>query len=262
MRPESEEVAALLDGSAPPSPASVAGSDRSGRANPSVIRRAKRILALLMISAGVLGVTWAATVWLWQDPFTALYTRWEQRSLAHQYSKLLRSGSWAPPAFSANAIDRRPSKAQLAREAAAYRRGTHRGEAIGRIVIGRLGLNMILVDGTDHDSLTKGPGRDLQTYMPGQNRLVYIAGHRTTYLAPFSHIDAIRVGDYITIQVPYGTFVYRATGHEIVAATDLAMLRSPNHELLRLQACHPRFFATQRYIVDARLVTVKEATSG
>jgi sortase (surface protein transpeptidase) len=56
--------------------------------------------------------------------------------------------------------------------------------------------------------------------------------------------------------VPYATFVYRAFRHVIVPATDLAMLRSPNHELLRLQACHPRFFATHRYIVDARLVSV------
>jgi sortase A len=116
---------------------------------------------------------------------------------------------------------------------------------------------MVLVDGTDHDSLKRGPGRDLRTYMPGQNRLVYIAGHRTTYLAPFADINDIRAGDYITITVPYGTFTYRAFRHEIVPATDLAMLRSPTHELLRLQACHPRFFATHRYIVDARLVAVR-----
>ena len=52
-----------------------------------------------------------------------------------------------------------------------------------------------------------------------------------------------------------------AGGAEIVPATDLAMLRSPHHELLRLQACYPRYFATQRYIVDARLVAVKTGNS-
>jgi sortase A len=206
-----------------------------------------------MISAGLLALAWTVTVWRWQDPFTALYTRWEQRSLAQQYNRLDRG--WKPPVDThagAGAL-----RNAIVRDAAAYRRDTHPGEAIGRIVIGRLGLDMILVDGTDHDSLTKGPGRDVQTYMPGQNRLVYIAGHRTTYLAPFSRIEDIRGGDYITIEVPYGTFTYRAVSHEIVSATDVAMLRSPDHELLRLQACHPRFFATQRYIVDARLVSVK-----
>ena len=206
-----------------------------------------------MISAGLLALAWSVTVWRWQDPFTALYTTWEQRGLAQQYNRLRQS--WKPPARTNT--DAETLRAAIGRDAAAYRRGTHPGEAIGRIVIGRIGLNMVIVDGTDEDSLTKGPGRDLRSYMPGQGRLVYIAGHRTTYLAPFSQIDAIRVGDYVTIQVPYGVFTYRATGHEIVSATDLAMLRSPKHELLRLQACQPRFFATHRYIVDARLVSVK-----
>ena len=93
--------------------------------------------------------------------------------------------------------------------------------------------------------------------MPGQNRLVYIAGHRTTYLAPFSHIEQIRPGDPITLEMPYATFRYRAVRHVIVPADDLAVLRSPRHELLALQACHPRFFATHRYIVYARLRSVK-----
>src|SRR5439155_2188306 len=105
--------------------------------------------------------------------------------------------------------------------------------------------------------LERGPGRDGRSYMPGEHRLVYIAGHRTTFLAPFANIDAIRTGDRITIEMPYATFVYRAVRHRIVPATDLAVLRSPRHEPLELQACHPRFFATQRWIVYARLVTVE-----
>jgi sortase A len=93
--------------------------------------------------------------------------------------------------------------------------------------------------------------------MPGQNRLVYIAGHRTTYLAPFSHIDDIRPGDYIRLEMPYATFVYRMVTHRIVLASDMSVLRSPRHEQLELQACHPRFFATHRYIVYAKLVSVQ-----
>src|SRR5437667_7189751 len=118
-------------------------------------------------------------------------------------------------------------------------------------------LDMVVVDGTDHDTLKKGPGRDRRTFMPGEDRLVYIAGHRTTYLAPFSHIDAIERGDYIRLEMPYATFVYRATEHRVVVATDLSVLRSPKHELLELQACHPRFFASHRYIAYADLVRVE-----
>jgi sortase A len=116
---------------------------------------------------------------------------------------------------------------------------------------------MVVVNGTDHDTLKRGPGRDLRTFMPGQGQLVYIAGHRTTYLAPFSHIDRLRRGDRITLEMPYATFVYRVTGHRIVAADDLAVLRSKGHEELELQACHPRFFATDRYLVYGRLVRIE-----
>jgi sortase A len=217
------------------------------------LRRLQRRLGLALVVAGVLGLVWTLVVWRWEDPFTALYTKWQQHHLSQQYNRL--ENDWRPPAK--HTVGAASSRRTIALDAAAFRRETHAGEAIGRIVIGRIGLNMALVDGTDHGSLMRGPGRDLRTYMPGQNRLVYIAGHRTTYLAPFAHINDIRPGDYITIQVPYAKFTYRAFRHEIVPATDMAMLRSPRHELLRLQACHPRFFATHRYIVDARLVHVQ-----
>jgi sortase A len=120
-----------------------------------------------------------------------------------------------------------------------------------------MGLNMILVNGTDHNTLKKGPGRDERTFMPGENRLVYIAGHRTTYLAPFSHIDDIHKVDAVTIEVPYGTFTYRISGHRVVAADDVSVLRSPRHERLILQACHPRFFASHRYLQYGQLLRVE-----
>jgi sortase A len=153
-------------------------------------------------------------------------------------------------------------RAAVQRDARRYRQQSHEGDALGRIVVPRLGLNMIFVDGTDTSSLEHGPGRDLETYMPGENRLVYIAGHRTTFLAPFAHIDALRAGDRVTLELPYATFVYSVTRHVIVTADDRAVLRSPDYELLALQACHPRFFATHRYIVYARPIEVRPAGPG
>lgn len=212
-----------------------------------------RVLSRVLIAAGVLTLAWVILVWQWQDPFTALYTTWKQHELAHQLDKEFKAFQ---PSAAARDLAIAARREHVAREAAAFRRDTHPGEAIGRIVIGRIGLNMVLVDGTDEASLKKGPGRDLRSYMPGQNRLVYIAGHRTTYLAPFSYINDIRVGDYIRLEMPYATFVYRMTTHRIVPANDMSVLRSPDHELLELQACHPRFFATHRYIVYAKLVAM------
>ncbi|TML96214.1 MAG: class E sortase [Actinobacteria bacterium] len=216
------------------------------------MRRPLRILGTVLVVAGSLTLVWAVVVWQWQDPFTALYTKWKQHQLSSQYDKRVHTfvGSVSGGSLAAE-------RGSIAREAKAYRDDSARGEAIGRLHVPRMGLNMVLVNGTDHDTLKKGPGRDLRTFMPGQNRLVYIAGHRTTYLAPFSHIDRMRSGDRVTIDVPYGTFIYSVTRHRIVAATDLSVLRSPRYEVVELQACHPRFFASHRYIVYARLVRVE-----
>jgi sortase A len=222
---------------------------------PGFLRRTTRRLGTLLCVGGVLVLAWTLTVWLWQDPLTALYTRYEQHQLTRSFERQL-----ADPSNRLGTLGRASiaaEKRSVAAAAARYRRTTHPGQAIGRISIERLGLNMILVDGTDHDSLTKGPGRDLRSYMPGQGQLVYIAGHRTTYLAPFSHIDALRRGDLVTIEMPYATFVYRITGHRIVTADDLSVLRSHGHEVVELQACHPRFFATHRYIAYALPVRVE-----
>jgi sortase A len=216
------------------------------------MRRWVRFLGTLLVAAGVLTLVWALLVWQWQDPFTALYTTWRQHQLTSQYEKRARAFE-APAAQTSAAAEQRV----VGREARSYRLTSKRGAAIGRIRIPRMGINMILVNGTDHDTLKKGPGRDLRTFMPGESRLVYIAGHRTTYLAPVSHIDRLRAGDRVTIEVPYATFVYSVTHHRIVKATDLSVLRSPRHELLELQACHPRFFATHRYIAYAKLVRVE-----
>jgi sortase A len=204
-----------------------------------------------MVGAGVLTLAWALLVWQWQDPFTAAYTHWEQRGLSQNLEKQF--AAYQP--FHVK-TDLAAERRQIDTEATQFRRHAKPGQAIGRIVIKRVGLNMVLVNGTDHETLKKGPGRDPRSFMPGQNRLVYVAGHRTTYLAPFSHIDSIRVGDEIRVEMPYATFVYHATGHRIVTASDMSVLRSPRHEVLELQACHPRFFATHRYIVFAKLTSV------
>jgi sortase A len=216
------------------------------------MRRIARIVGAVMVVAGVLTLAWAVVVWRWQDPFTALYTHWQQSrlstSLDHQFAE-----------YHPVRIDRTDLAAErlaISKDAHTFRHTAKAGQAIGRIEIARIGLKMVVVNGTDEETLKKGPGRDARSYMPGQDRLVYIAGHRTTYLAPFSHIDAIRDGDVIRLQMPYATFVYRAFMHRVVKASDMSVLRSPNHEVLELQACHPRFFATHRYIVYAKLISV------
>ena len=215
------------------------------------MRRLSRILGSLLVVAGALTLVWVVVVWRWQDPFTALYTHFQQARLAHTYDR--RAAAFHPKAAIG---DLAAVEHAVAQEAAAYRKTLHRGDPVGRIKIGRIGVNMVVVQGTDHETLKKGPGHYIESGLPGGGHLIYVAGHRTTYLAPFAYINNIRVGDYIRFEVPYGTFIYRVTKHYVVADDAVRVLQDHGTEILRLQACHPRFFATHRYIVDAKLVHV------
>ena len=215
------------------------------------MRRLARIAGTLMIVAGVGALAWAFTVWKWEDPLTATLNYFDQRQLAQSFDRQLEDQR--PAGTAATVVDMRTT---LPRGAVKWRRTVKRGDAVARLRIPRLSLTTIVVNGTDHDSLERGPGRYLRSAMPGEGKLVYLAGHRTTYGAPFSRIDKLRKDDRVFLELPYATFEYAITGHRIVAATQTSVLESKGYEQLALQACHPRFFATERYIAYAKPVRV------
>jgi sortase A len=218
-----------------------------------VARRLIHLSGTLMVVVGSLLLVWSLLVWRWQDPFTALYTRWEQRGLAQEYERRLEQfEAKAPVRMVAEPV----SPLVIAEEARRYRLGLDEGDAIGRLRIPKLDLNMIVVNGTESETLRKGPARHRRTFLPGEGKLIYIAGHRTTYSAPFSDIDDLRRGDRVRLELPYATVEYRIRGHRIVEAHELSVLRSRGREELALQACWPRFFASHRYIAYARPVRV------
>jgi sortase A len=86
---------------------------------------------------------------------------------------------------------------------------------------------------------------------------VGIAGHRTTFGAPFRKIDKVEVGDEITLEMPYATFRYRVFQHEIVDEKDWSVIRNRGFDTLMLSACHPLYGSSERWIVYARLVKVQ-----
>jgi sortase A len=220
------------------------------------MRKLLRILGTLMIVAGLGSLAWALTVWKWEDPFTAALNRLEQRELAQSFERRLDEGRSAGTAIASTDLVE-----ELERNAVRWRRNSQRGDAVARLRIPRLGVSEIVVNGTDRDSLKRGPGRYLRSAMPGEGELVYVAGHRTTYGAPFSRIDKLRKGDRVIVELPYATFEYAITGHRIVSATEVSVLKSKGWEQIVLQACHPRFFATQRYIAYAKPVRVTPPVS-
>ncbi|HEY6531127.1 MAG TPA: sortase, partial [Acidimicrobiales bacterium] len=88
------------------------------------------------------------------------------------------------------------------------------GDPVGRIVIPSIGVDFISVQGVDLKWLKEGPGHFPQTPLPGQPGNVALAGHRTTYAAPFNRLDELQPGDEITFETLQGTFTYRVDAHE------------------------------------------------
>ena len=135
------------------------------------------------------------------------------------------------------------------------------GEAIARIAIPAIKMDEIVVEGTDVDALRKGPGHYPWTPMPGQPGNASIAGHRTTYGAPFANIGNLRPDDKITVQTAQGEFVYEVLaqdsptkGYLIVSPDRVDLLRDKGSNLLTLTSCHPRFSNRQRIVVQAKLI--------
>ena len=99
--------------------------------------------------------------------------------------------------------------------------------------------NFVLVGGTDAASLRKGPGIYDDVPFPGASGTTAIAGHRTTYRAPFRHIDKLLRGDVIVVEMPYGRFTYAVQKTRIVPPNRLSVLRRVVCDRLVLSACHP-----------------------
>ena len=220
------------------------------------MRQLLRITGAVLVGAGVLGLAWALLVWQWQDPITALYTTYQQHRLAASYNQTFDAYRAAAVPVVDRRVNLEAERRLIGLEARRYRRTLRTGQPVGRLRVPRLGLSIIVVTGTDESSLEKGPGWYTGTRLPGEGELIYIAGHRTTYLAPFANIDALGRGDAVILELPYATFLYRVTGHVVVPANDTGRLKSKGFEVVALQACHPRFFATHRYIAYARPVEV------
>jgi sortase A len=215
------------------------------------MRRALRAISTVLIVAGVLMIADAGITLAWQEPVSALLARIEQNKLSGQLDKI----EAAPPTrvqrrvLAALATQQRRI-AFLAREA---RRTAQTGDPIGRIAIPKIGADFVVVQGTDSATLRKGPGHYPSTTFPGLPGTVAIAGHRTTYLAPFRNVDELTHGDRIVLTMPYARITYAVERTQIVKPTALWVTRDIGYQRLVLSACNPLYSAAQRIIVFARL---------
>ena len=182
----------------------------------------RRKIGFAALACGIAVLAYVAVVIFAGDPVTGFLAKKAQRTLAREL-----------------------------RSAPKTRRRVTEGHALGRITIPRLGLRAVVVEGTGTHDLEKGPGHYRITALPGLGDTVAIAGHRTTWGAWFRHLDSLRKGDLIVLQVPYGTVSYRVTGERVVATDDWSILRDRGYHRLVLSTCDPPYSASHRLIVFA-----------
>lgn len=221
------------------------------------------MLSWMLIVAGVLALVDVGVTLLWQEPVTAVVALVKRTGLNRRYLNMsalpLSASERASLARLAGADER---VAFLARREAA---AVPAGAALGRLQIPKIGATFDFVQGTSTSDLELGPGHYRSTALPGLGRTVAIAGHRTTYLAPFRNLDSLHRGDRIVLKMPYGTFDYRVQHQQVVNPNAWWVTRNVGYERLVLSACTPLYSASHRLVVFARLVAEhpsKQAFSG
>ncbi|MDQ6836388.1 MAG: class E sortase [Actinomycetota bacterium] len=219
------------------------------------MRRLIRDISSVLILSGLFLVLDAGATLVWHEPVTAAIAVIMRGQVDQQYL----SYRTAP----LSVVDRAAlaglrSGAQRIEYLA--RREQHQirtGDAIGHIDIPRIGASYTVVQGTDTVSLQKGPGHYPGTAFPGLGQTVAIAGHRTTYLAPFKRLNDLHHGNRIVLRMPYGRFTYLVQYQRIVRPSAVWVTHNVGYDRLVLSACHPLYSAAQRIIIFARLGAVK-----
>jgi sortase A len=221
------------------------------------------VLSTTLITAGLVILADVGLTLVWKEPVSTVYGSIQQGKAEDELEAL--EDRFPSPA-DLEAIARAGNVSEQVRLLAdRFSDEVETGNAIGRITSDRIGLDIVVVEGTDTASLQKGPGhytrsddtaaveRGDGSAFPGQGKTVGIAGHRTTYLAPFRRIDEVEDGDEIVLEMPYATFTYEVQAHRIVEPSQVEIVHNVGYERLVLTACHPLYSAAQRLAVFAKL---------
>jgi sortase A len=215
------------------------------------MHRVARILSVALITAGAVVLADVAITLAWKEPVSSLYGSIQQGNLSDELEGL---EDEFPSDADLRAVERAEGIAGEARVLAdRFGDRVETGEAIGRMRVPAIDADYVLVEGTDTGTLQRGPGHYPDTRYPGQGGTAGVAGHRTTYLAPFRHVDEIAEGDEVILEMPYATFVYEVEGSRVVEPTQVGIVRNVGYERVVLTACHPLYSAAKRFAVFARL---------
>jgi sortase A len=218
------------------------------------VRRLVRDFSLVLMIAGALLLADAAVTLLWQEPLTAVVAVIKRDGVDKRFLSYRGAPLSELELRGLGALKSEQQRiAYLARQ---ERKEVKTGQAIGILQMPRLGATYTVVQGTDDSSLQRGPGHYPQTPFPGLRDTVAIAGHRTTYLAPFRNINQLRAGDRIVLTMRYAQFTYKVQYNRIVQPTAWWVTHNVGYERLVLSACNPLYSAAQRIVTFARVQSV------
>ncbi|HWM54246.1 MAG TPA: class E sortase [Solirubrobacterales bacterium] len=214
--------------------------------------RLLHILSVALITAGLVLFLEIGVTLFYKEPLSSIYASVQQGKAEDQLNETEAS---YPNRAAQRAVTRiRSRKLRVAALARRFAAEVDTGDAIGRLHAPAMDLDAIAIQGTDTASLEKGPGHFPETPFPGEGGTVGIAGHRTTYGAPFRNADSVERGDRIVLEMPYATIVYRVQKTEIVDPSSVGVVKDVGYERLVLTTCHPLYSAAQRLIVFAKAV--------
>ncbi len=212
----------------------------------SPLRRTLDIAGRVLVGAGI--VLLLFTVYqIWGTSIQEAHT---QAGLRTKLAQETHNDELRTIITDANALDRLPTGPPVT---APRTQDPPEGDPVGDIRIPVIGVNQVVVEGTNTPDLRKGPGHYIGTPLPGQFGNAAIAGHRTTYGHPFYNLDSVKPGDPIVITTLQGIFVYNAIRSQVVSPSDTAVLDNAFSNLLTLTTCNPRFSASTRLVVTAQL---------
>jgi sortase A len=230
------------------------------------VHRVLRIISTALITAGLVILIDVGLTLAWKEPLSSIYGTIQQGKADEQLDDLKNRFPAADDLRAVAGADTIAERVEIFADRFADEVET--GKAIGRIKIEAIDLDVVVVQGTDTASLQKGPGHYSESdnaatreqgdgsAFPGQGKTVGIAGHRTTYLAPFRRLDELEPGDELVLEMPYGTFTYELEKTEIVEPSQYEVVRDVGYERLVLTACHPLYSAAQRIVAFGRLTDV------
>jgi sortase A len=218
------------------------------------MRRVVRDFSSVLILTGLLLLIDGGVTLLWQEPVTAAIALVKRSNVSHKYL----SYRTAPLTHTQRKAVKQihTSKQRISYLARADLAQIKTGDAIGQIEIPKIGHTYNVVQGDQTSQLEDGPGHYPSTALPGMGQTVGIAGHRTTYLAPFRFINELHRGDRIYLTMPYGKFTYVVQKQQIVQPTAVWVVNNVGYDRLVLSACNPIYSASQRIIVFAKLSSV------